>query len=83
MKKIITIIFLSFFFLWLEFFLFNYVHPWVTPNFLLLLIIFVNLWLGIRFSLFAAVVAGLLKESFSTDFFGFHIFICALIRPMD
>lgn len=59
----------------LEFFLFNYVHPWLTPNFLLLLVIFVNLWLGIRYSIFTAVVAGIIKESFSTDFFGSHIFI--------
>ena len=88
MQKIIAITFLSLLFLCLEFFLFNYVHPWFMPNLLLLLIIFVNLWLGIRFSLLTAVIAGLLKEGFSTDFFGFHIFvfvICAyaatFLRP--
>lgn len=88
MQKIIAITLLSFLFVCLEFFLFNHVHPLFTPNLLLLLVIFVNLWLGIRFSLLTAVMAGLLKEGFSTDFFGFHIFVfvvCAyaatVLRP--
>lgn len=75
MRKIFTILLLSYVLFVIELFLEAYVYPAAIPNLLLLLIIFVNLWLGIRYSIFTAVVAGLLKDSFSADFFGLHILV--------
>ena len=85
MRKIIAILFLSTCLFSIEFFIYNYVSPWLMPNLLLLFIVFVNLWLGIRYSIFAAIFAGLLKDSFSTDFLGFHMFtfvVCAYTATM-
>ena len=77
---IITIAALIFFFV--EFIIFNQLGPWLTPNLLLLLMIFFGLFLGIRFSLYIAVLAGIIRDSFSTDIFGIYLFsfvLCAFI----
>jgi rod shape-determining protein MreD len=47
---------------------------WFPPNFLIILIIFFNLFRGTRYSLLCAVFAGVLKDSFSVNTFGLHIF---------
>ncbi len=52
------------------------------PNLLLLVIIYFNLAFGIRFSIFAAILAGVLKDSFSADIFGFNIFSFVLCAYM-
>lgn len=52
----------------------NVFGQWVKPNLLILFIVFVNLYFGVRQGLFAAVVAGLLKDSFAVGIFGAHIF---------
>jgi len=44
-------------------------------NMLLLLVVFFNLFRGIRYSLAVAVLAGLLKDSYSVHSFGINIFI--------
>ena len=73
MKKIVVITSLVFFFFLIEFFLFNLIGRWFMPDMLLLLIIFFNLYLGIRYSIFAAVCAGLLKDSFFANIFGINL----------
>ena len=57
-----------------EFCLFNLFGRWGDPNLLLLVVIFFNLYSGIRFSLWAALWAGIFKDCFSTMPFGTHIF---------
>ncbi len=52
----------------------NVFGHWLKPNFLILFIVFVNLYFGVRQGLLAAVVAGLLKDSFAVGIFGAHIF---------
>ena len=63
---------LIFIFSIIEFVLFNFVSEWFVPNLLLLLIIFFNLYLGIRFSLYIAILAGLLMDSLSM-IWGIHL----------
>jgi len=80
---LISIIVIVFFIL--EFFLFNILGSWFLPNLLLLVIIFFNLYLGIRYSLFAGLLSGLLRDSFSTAVFGINIFaliICAYMTTI-
>jgi len=73
MRKIILIALVVFLFFLMEFFLFNMGGRWFMPNLLLLVIIYFNLAFGIRYSIFAAVLAGVLKDSFAIGPFGVHI----------
>lgn len=57
-----------------EFVLFNLFGRWGEPHLLLLVVIFFNLYSGIRYSLWAALWAGVFKDCFSTMPFGTHIF---------
>ena len=78
-KFFIITLFAGLFFL-IEFMLGNQGPSWMKPNLLILLIVFTHLAWGIRYSLYAALLAGLLKDSFSTAVFGINIFsfvICA------
>lgn len=55
------------------------------PNLLLLGIIYFNLAFGIRYSIFAAVLAGVFKDSFGVGIFGINIFsfvICAYMTTI-
>ena len=68
-----------------EFFLFNLAGRWFMPNLLLLAIIYFNLAFGIRYSIFTAILAGMLRDSFSTDIFGLNIFsfmLCAYMTTV-
>lgn len=85
MRKIILITLLVFLFFLIEFFLFNLAGRWFMPNLLLLAVIYFNLAFGIRYSIFAAVVAGLLRDSFGTGLFGLNIFafvVCAYLTTV-
>ena len=82
MRKIILITVLTFLFFIIEFLLFNILGSWFKPELLVLLIIFFDLSLGIRFGLFTAFLGGILKDSFSSHLFGIHIFsfvVCAFM----
>jgi len=82
MRKIISIIVLVLGSFLVEFFMYNLAGRFFLPNLSLLLIIFLTLYLGIRYSICTAVFAGLLKDSFGTVLFGTNIFsfiICAYI----
>ncbi len=48
--------------------------PWGQPSLLILLIVFFNLFRGIRYSLFAAILGGLLRDSYSVRIFGLNTF---------
>ena len=85
MRKAIIIIFFVFLFYLIEFVLFNLLGGWFKPNLLLILVMFFGLLLGIRYSIFTAVIAGLLKDSFSTNFVGIHLLsfvICAYMTTI-
>ena len=59
-----------------------YVQPWIRPNILLLLVVFFNLFRGIRYSLLTAFIAGFVRDSFTVHAFGIHIFsfvLCAYL----
>ena len=58
---------------------------WFSPNLLLLLVIFINLFRGIRYSIFTAVLAGIFKDSYSLGPFGLSIFslvVCAYLTTV-
>jgi len=82
MRKIILIAITVYIFFLIEFFLFNLGGRWFMPNLLLLVIIYINLAFGIRYSIFAAVFAGIFKDSFGTGIFGSHIFSFVLCAYM-
>ena len=82
MRKVIFIPVCILVFFLAEFFLFSMVGRIFMPNLLLLAVIYFNLAFGIRYSIFAAVFAGILKDSFSTGIFGFHIFSFVLCAYM-
>ena len=73
MRNLIIITVLVFVFFFIEYFLFNVVGTWAVPDLLLLLIIFFNFYLGIRYGIYAAVLAGLIKDSFMIGVFGIHL----------
>lgn len=85
MLRILFIAFLSVLFYLIEFFLFNLFGRWFTPDLLLILVIFLNLYWGIRYSLLGAVFAGFIQDSFSIDPFGTNIFtliICVFLTTL-
>ncbi len=85
MKRIIVIVGLTYLFFLLEFLMFNAFGSWGKPNLLVVLIVFLNLYLGIRYGLMAAFAAGVLKDAFSTQVFGIHIFLfmsCAFLATI-
>lgn len=79
MRQIFLIPVICYLALLVEFCLFNLFGRWGDPHLLLLVVIFFSLYSGIRFSLWAALWAGLLKDCFSTMPFGTHIFVYILI----
>lgn len=85
MKRFFFILILTYLFFLTEFLLFNTFGRWGTPNLTLLLIIFLNLYLGIRYGLLAAFCAGVLRDSLSSGVFGVHIFLfmsCAFLATV-
>ena len=83
--KIIVIIAITYLFFLLEIVLANVFGKWLKPNLLVLFIIFVDLHLGIRYGIFAAIFAGLLLDSFGAGAFGVNIFsflLCVYITTL-
>lgn len=55
---------------------------WFSPNLLIILVVFFNLFRGIRYSFYVAIMAGLLKDSYGVKVFGLNVFamvFCAYI----
>lgn len=73
MRRFVIITISVFVFFLIEFLLFNAVGEWLKPDLLLLLVIFFNLLLGVRYSVLAAVVGGLIRDSFGIQIFGLNI----------
>ena len=57
-----------------QYFLSEWFSPWFRPNLLLLMVIFLNLYRGIRHSFLVAFIAGLVADSFAPGLFGINIF---------
>ena len=82
MRKLLLLIGLIFLFFTIEFLWVNLLGNWFKPNLLLLLIIFFNLSLGLRYGLAAAFLAGIVEDSFGASIFGAHIVsfvVCAFM----
>ena len=73
MKRVLFIGVLAYVFFLAEFLLFNCFGPWGRPHFLIILVVFFDLYLGIRYSLWAAVAAGVFKDAYSLELLGTHI----------
>ncbi len=58
-----------------EFVLNNAFGAWGKPELLVMVIVFCDLCWGIRYSLWAGAIAGILKESFSIDPFGTYLLV--------
>ena len=61
----------------IEFLLFHLMGRWATPDLELLLVIFFNMYFGIRYGLLTAVLAGILQDSFSTGVLDINV--CSFI----
>ena len=82
MRQILIIPILCYLFQLLEYALFSLFGRWGDPHLMLILVIFFNLYSGIRFSLWTAACGGAFKDCFSTMPFGTHIFsymVCACL----
>jgi rod shape-determining protein MreD len=75
MKRLATIFILTYVFFLVEFLLFDVFGRWGKPDLLLILIVFFNLYLGIRYGLLTACLAGIFKDAFSSEVFGTYIFL--------
>lgn len=85
MKRLSFILVLTYLFFIVEFLLSSAFGRWGTPNLILLLIIFFNLYLGIRYGLLTAFCAGIFKDSFTIGVFGTNIFLfmsCAFLATV-
>jgi len=85
MRRLLAITVLTFLFFCAEFIIFNLIGAWARPQLLVLLVIFFNLYLGIRYGLYAAILAGVITDSFSTGIFGLNIvafIICAYMTTL-
>jgi rod shape-determining protein MreD len=63
MKRIAVIGLVCYLAFALEFLLYNFWGQWGKPELLILVVIFFNLYLGIRFSIIAAVFCGIFKDA--------------------
>jgi len=73
-RRFIFIGLLAFVIFFVELILFNFFGRWFKPNLLLLFVIFMSLYLGIRYSIVTALFAGFIKDCFSVSLFGLNIF---------
>ena len=72
MQKILIVVLLAVGCFIVEFLIFNLFGRIFLPNLSLILIMFINLSLGIRYGLFAAIISGVIKDSLDIGFFGSH-----------
>lgn len=85
MRKILIISLIVGILFVVEFILYNIGGAYILPNFLLVAVVFFDLALGIRYSLFTAFLAGLLRDTFSIGTFGTQILLfvsCAYLATM-
>lgn len=75
MKRVAVIGLVSYLAFALEFLLYNFWGQWGKPELLILVVIFFNLYLGIRFSIVAALFCGLFKDCSGVAPFGTFILV--------
>ena len=75
MKRVVVIGLVSYLAFALEFLLYNFWGPWGKPELLILVVIFFNLYLGIRFGIIAAVFCGIFKDASGVAPFGTYILV--------
>ena len=75
MKRVLIIVLASYLAYALEFLLYNFWGPWGKPELMVLVVVFFNLYLGIRFGIIAAVFCGLFKDTGSVAPFGTYILV--------
>ena len=75
MKRILVIALVCYLAFALEFLLYNFWGKWGKPELLILVVIFFNLYLGIRFSIIAAVLCGILKDASGVAPFGTYVLV--------
>ncbi len=75
MKRVAVIALVSYLAFALEFLLYNFWGQWGKPELLILVVIFFNLYLGIRFSIIAAVICGILKDASGVAPFGTYVLV--------
>ena len=75
MKRILVIGLVSYLAFALEFVLYNFWGEWGKPEILILVVIFFNLYLGIRFSIIAAIFCGIFKDASGAAPFGTYILV--------
>ena len=75
MKRIAVIALVCYLAYALEFLLYNFWGEWGKPELLILVVIFFNLYLGIRFSIIAAVLGGILKDASGVAPFGTYVLV--------
>jgi rod shape-determining protein MreD len=75
MKRVAVIALVSYLGFALEFLLYNFWGQWGKPELLILVVIFFNLYLGIRFSIIAAVFCGLFKDASGIAPFGTYVLV--------
>src|SRR6202789_450982 len=75
MKRVAVIGLVSYLAFAMEFLLYNFWGEWGKPELLILVVIFFNLYLGIRFSIIAAVFCGLFKDASGVAPFGTYVLV--------
>src|SRR5277367_2694045 len=75
MKRVAVIVLVSYLAFALEFVLYNFWGQWGKPELLVLVVIFFNLYLGIRFSIIAAVFCGIFKDAAGVAPFGTYVLV--------
>ena len=75
MKRILVIALVCYLAFALEFLLYNFWGQWGKPELLNLVVIFFNLYLGIRFSIIAAIFCGIFKDASGVAPFGTYILV--------
>lgn len=85
MKRAFSIALIVFIVFYCEFILFSVFGRFFKPNLLLLLVIFFNISRGTEYSIFVAILAGLLKDGFSASEFGAYFIsfvVCGYLVTM-
>src|SRR5271167_611251 len=75
MKRVVVIALISYLAYALEFLLYNFWGEWGKPELLILVVIFFNLYLGVRFGLISAVFCGIFKDVSGVAPFGTYILV--------
>jgi rod shape-determining protein MreD len=75
MKRLAFIGLISYLAFALEFILYNFWGQWGKPELLILVVIFFNLYLGVRFGLIAAVFCGIFKDASGVAPFGTYVLV--------